>query len=414
MVLKGLPFHYAYVLPPLEKDENVMTLFDEISTGRNASRPSGHSEPRFTYLNGSGRQSMIKIRDVLEQWFSRVEGAEKKELLPRFRSSDDSEHIAAFFELYTHELLCRMNYKVEFHPKLMNGSNKRPDFLVSSQDNHPLFYLECTTVCPASMLSSASRLNALYDTLSRLVSPDFTLLLTINGSSRTTPPGVSFRKTIQRWLKTLDPDESLHELELHGYDAMPKLPFQHEGLYMVVTAVPKAKEFRGESESSAIGGYVSGSSCTITTSVDVKSALIKKANYYGKMTLPYIVAINDWNSMFSKQEHALEALFGEEVFVLSPNDTGKSTVSCSRKPNGAWRGPDGWRMKNVSAALIAVGLDEFYMNKRSPCLYHHPCPTNVLRKDMWMLPQYFIDGEISGKKASAILDIPEEWPSDDQ
>lgn len=400
----------------MEKDEPTMNLFDAINSERTSNRASGHSEPRFTYLNSSGRKSMTKIRDILEQWFSRIPGIEKKELLPRLRSSDDPEHIAAFFELYTHELLLGMNYKVEFHPKLMNGSNKRPDFLVSSHDDKPLFYLECTTVCPASMLSSAARVSALYDTLSRLVSPDFTLLLTINGSSRTTPPGAVFCKRIERWLNTLDPDELLGQSELQGYDAMPKLPLQHEDMYLVITAVPKSKEFRGESERTAIGGYVSGSSCTVTTSVDVKSALVKKANYYGKMTLPYIVAINDWNSIFGKHEHALEALIGQEAFIQLSTDRINSTVSCSRKPNGAWRGPDGWRMKNVSAAFIAVGLDEFHMNKKSPYLYHHPCPANMLRKDIWKLSQYFIEDEItevSGEKAPVILDLPEEWPSDD-
>lgn len=78
----------------------VMKLFDEIS--RNYLAPARYGEPDFDYYNRSSNEPICRIRDVLEDWFSRYPPSEQSELRRRFRSNDERHHSSAFFELWLH------------------------------------------------------------------------------------------------------------------------------------------------------------------------------------------------------------------------------------------------------------------------------------------------------------------------
>jgi len=105
-----------------------MRLFDNIV--RSYLGPAQYAEPKFRYLNRSGRIEVDRIRQELERWFSRYPNAGKRDLRERFRSTSNSNHQSAFFELFLHELLLKLGCMVEIHPETNTGMRKRPDFLV--------------------------------------------------------------------------------------------------------------------------------------------------------------------------------------------------------------------------------------------------------------------------------------------
>ena len=148
-----------------------MALFDPDPTiDRSDAGPAAYSEPHFFYLDRSGRRDVAAIRKLLEEWFNRFPTAHQSELRARFRSLDAVPHHTAFFELYLHELLNLVGYRVHVHPRVPD-SDKRPDFLVD-RSGEPSFYLEAIVATNQSRDDHAARprLNRIYDALNAVES----------------------------------------------------------------------------------------------------------------------------------------------------------------------------------------------------------------------------------------------------
>jgi hypothetical protein len=151
-----------------------MKLFDDMK--RDDEGPASYSEPKFGYLNRSARPAFLAIRTVLEGWFSSYPEAHRKDLHGRFRSSDDTQHRSAFFELFLHELLLRLGCRAEIHPSVA-GTSKSPDFLVESKIDG-MFYLEAVVASGESREEASTRAisSGLHDILDRFDSRIFLLV----------------------------------------------------------------------------------------------------------------------------------------------------------------------------------------------------------------------------------------------
>jgi hypothetical protein len=101
------------------------------------------AEGRYTFLNRTARPYFVATRDMLEEWFAHLPPEGQSGLRSRFRADNPGQHIAAFWELYLHEVHRRLGYELEYEPELPNTSRK-PDFLVHRGDER--FYLEGTIV----------------------------------------------------------------------------------------------------------------------------------------------------------------------------------------------------------------------------------------------------------------------------
>lgn len=100
----------------------------------------------YSSLTSSIKPEIITIRQLLETWFQEFpDVADKFDLVGRFQSDNDDQHLAAFFELYCFTLLRSQGFEVEVHQRIDPKRGTQPDFL-AKRDNVPLFYLECTTV----------------------------------------------------------------------------------------------------------------------------------------------------------------------------------------------------------------------------------------------------------------------------
>src|SRR5262249_44746022 len=106
-----------------------MELFDRMErtdTGR-----ATYAEGEFTYMNSSARWDVMQVRQLLESWFAKYPSEHQPELAGRFRAPGKRGLEPPFFELFLHQLLLRLGFRVTVHPPLI-GTERRPDFLAES------------------------------------------------------------------------------------------------------------------------------------------------------------------------------------------------------------------------------------------------------------------------------------------
>ena len=72
----------------------------------------------------------------------------------RFRSPDDRQHVAAFWELYLHELFTRLGFAVRLHPTLPIETTN-PDMLVERDGDS--FYVEAVALTDKDVERQSTR-----------------------------------------------------------------------------------------------------------------------------------------------------------------------------------------------------------------------------------------------------------------
>lgn len=200
------------------------------------------TEPHYAFLNRSGRDEFIKIKEVLEIWFSHYPQEEKVEFLSRFQSDNNINFLSSFFELYLHELLYQLEYSIKIHPLSSNGV-KRPDFLAHCS-NADEFYIEAVLATDMSMKDAGKLaiMNKVYEIIDELDSPNFFIGMNINGAPDTSPPAKKIKSFLERWLNGLNPNQ----IDPTDLDAAPKWKFSHEGWDIEFYPFPKSPKTRGK------------------------------------------------------------------------------------------------------------------------------------------------------------------------
>jgi hypothetical protein len=395
------------------------SLFDDFQ--RNESEPAKYSEPDFRFLNRSSRLEFQNVRSTLEEWFSKYPKTEKVEFRKRFRTDNNVQFRAAFFELFLHELLNRLECEVLPHPALPNKT-KRPDFLVIPK-NRDRFYLEATIVSGETVEEARSnaRVRAVYDVLDREIrNQNFFLWLHLDGNPRFPPRARNMANFLNKELEKLDPDE-IFRLKLSGLDKqIPKWYFDFDGWKVIVEPTPKKPEARGRPGVRPIGAY-STNFQNVDDKTPLRSAVEKKANKYGHLDLPYIIAINDLD--YIDDIDIMEALFGDEkytYFVSEENPSIQNGPYYSREKNGVWIGHNGPRYTRVSGVLIFSRLSAWHIPKSEySCLYHNPWAINPYCSVFCQCNQAIPGSngameKIQGKAIVDILGLSENWPMDIQ
>jgi hypothetical protein len=378
-----------------------MKLFDDFV--RTYQLPAGYGEFDFEYLNCSASEPIRKIRDVLEDWFSRYPQSDSSELRERFRSSDSYNHSSAFFELWLHEVLLRLGCSVKVHPTLTTTS-RRVDFLVESpQGNH--CYLEAIHITGESreQFKAQARLNTFYDSLNYLDSPHFFIHLEVSGVPRSPVPGNKIRSQLERELSNLNPELVNHFIDIQRLDLLPRWQFEHDGLRITCYPTPKPKELRGDPDirtlaSTTFGGIIDSES-------PIRDAVITKAKRYGVLDFPLVVAINVTDHFISERD-VVRALYGsvsgwEEPEIL--NDS-----------RGVWGSNTRPTWTRLSAVLVTRKLRPDRMVEVPICLYHNPRPKCPYVGELTRLTQSIPKDnrliQYSGEAVESILNLPSDFP----
>lgn len=388
-----------------------MNLFDNIQRGE--SNFGSYSEPNFVFLNRTSRFEFTKIRDLLEVWFEHYPPNEQSEFRSRFRSSNNFQHQAAFFELFLHELLLQLGCKLTLHP-IVGKTTKVPDFLVEPPVGQK-FYLEATIATgeTADETAARARENVVYDVIDRLVaSPDYFLSLTVKGSPESPPPARKLANRINHELQHLDYDEIVRIYERDGLENLPTWHFNYGRWHIEIQPIPKFK-LRGQS-----GVRPIGSRSTDIRMVDhwtpIRDAIVEKGRKYGELDLPYVVAVSTLEPVDTID--IMQALYGQEEFIINFSDMRSelSEQDFRRKPNGVWLGPKGPQYTRISAVLMVTQLSVYNIPRVVLQLYHNPWAQKPYESVLTQLQQAIpVDGKInwvSGKGAAEIFNLAASWP----
>jgi hypothetical protein len=132
-------------------------------------------------------------------------------------------------------------------------------------------------------------------------------------------------------------------------------------------------------------------SCGSAPHVEIRESIQNRAGLYGKIDLPYVIAVNVIDELGVDDIDIGNALLGEEQLKVVFREKKMIRRSPGRVPNGLWHGPRGPRNRRVSAALIAINLSPWNFAEALPMLWHNPWAAYPLARDIWPLPQLVPD-----------------------
>lgn len=162
-----------------------------------------HRQTLAQRLAAAGTVSESRVRWLVESWFAHLPPPEQADVRSRFWARDQRLALAAFWELYLHELLLRLGCQAIAHPSL-HHCGRRPDFLVTR--GAEAWYLEALVHAPPTEAwRSERRLYPLLDVLHHEVPEGFQVTLTPLELGTKTPPLRQLRAALRSWFASLDP-----------------------------------------------------------------------------------------------------------------------------------------------------------------------------------------------------------------
>ena len=180
-----------------------MSLFTTPPDPRIARPTAPHRATLAQRLAAAVTEPDRRVRDLLEAWFARLPGPAQADVRGRLWERDRRLALAAFWELYLHELLTRLGYRLVPHPAVP-GAGARPDFLATRDQE--AFYLEALIHGPSTEAWRAERrLYPILDVLHEVQREPFVVTLAEATCGHGTPPLRVLRSELVRWLDSLSP-----------------------------------------------------------------------------------------------------------------------------------------------------------------------------------------------------------------
>lgn len=382
-----------------------VSIFDDIA--RDDVAVPLPDETMFSYLNRSARPEAARVRALVDTWFAEYPEAHRKALLGRFRSPIDDEHRSAFFELFLHHLILARGGKVlAIEPKLEH-TDKSPDFLVESADGER-FYLEAVMATSRSTQETAShaRLNTALAAIDEIPSPNHFLDLTVHGMP-TAPISIKkMKRALQSWIAGLPRDETAKDA--------PSFKYEEHGATIQLRAWTRSKPAGDDARSIGVRHFPV---TQIAPSKDVHGALKKKASRYGKLDLPYLVAINALGH-HSREDAVIDALLGTPYVSISQSASGEEIVEEGRAADGIWYGPPDGQAQNtgLSGVLAFREIDPWNFVSRSGLLIPNPWAAKPLPATGFGVDELKVVGDAyeraNGEPLSSLLELPDAWPEE--
>lgn len=392
-------------------DGGKMSLFEE--KNRVFLGPKSRIDGSFEYLDRSGRSEARRVREFIETWLERYPIEHRTEMEIRLRDRNDRNFASASFELILFACVSSLGYSVQVHPRLPNGNNKRPDFLVRRAGGED-FYLEAVLASEfdAAEIAARRRTNVVLEALEGINSPNFFIGIIAKGNPDTPPPTKKLKRDIQDWLKSLDPDSAKLSHDENGTHDLPTYSWEHNGWSITFKAIPKRPEARGKHQ--RVIGFQFDGARGVNSWEPIRDAIKQKGSRYGELDKPLLVAVNS-DSISVDEIDEMQALFGEEEFIFQTNGPGSEPI-IRRKPNGAWHGPKGAQFKRVSGAWLFHSLNCWNPASRAPTLYFNPWANKPLPNQLTALKHarsedikmIWKEGIILGD----ILGLSANWPGD--
>lgn len=340
-----------------------MTLFEKYQ--RSDGSAPRHAESTYQLIDRRVGDSWDRVRSDLNDWFESYPEDGSEDLCRRFRSPKSDQHLGAWWELYVHELLRRLNFQIDLHPNIP-GTSRRPDFSASRGEIE--FYVEATHVQSgiADEGRDSDREDVMFDLVNQARSNDFTVSMEFEKVGKVTPAASEVVTPIERWLSALSADDV--EIDQRRGVALPWLALSPRDWVMTFEAVPISRPHRGKAE--RILGFYPGTTGFVNDRQKAKAALDRKKSRYGTPERPMVIALLSDSGFFDDDDFG-QCLFGSEAVQYLQNDpTFKPRLV--RQRDGFWmsqRGPSG---KNISAVLHSEGLKPWSYREVTPRLWTNP------------------------------------------
>jgi hypothetical protein len=344
-----------------------MRLFDH--GPRQDPTPARHLETHFPFLNRVATPFWAEVRRVLEAWFANVPEVDRSDLRARFRSPDNRQHVAAFWELYLHEVFIRIGFEVRLHPTLL-GQTTSPDMLVERAGDS--FYVEAIALTDKeSEHQSARKRGQIYDALNeRVASPNFFLNVESVAQGNRTPPLGKISRTVAEWLAELDPD-AVPPFDQSKRDwALPTLEATFEGWAFRIQAIPKRSD-RRVAEGPTVGMFGPPEAIFVNDHEDLHQRIGQKSRKYGEPDRPLLIAVL-YARWTADAENMMRALFGGGWGHSGMLRSGRIEPTWPDDVDGVWLARSGPRNRNGSAILCALRLAPHSIAESSLWLVHHP------------------------------------------
>jgi hypothetical protein len=225
------------------------------SVERTVRIPRTASDYRRLDLGPYGWQA--NTRALLDAWYRLLPNRAAASIRSRFASDKRDEHLAAFFELYMHELT---RSRGDDPPDVDIGSEdpeRRVPDLVMHRGGQPCA-IEVTACMGDDVIDPEARprVKHLYEAIERIKQRNFVLYVDV----RRPGPGLPGRRNVTRflddWLSGLDPDVE-RERAARGLPPAQTI-WRWEGWTVHFQATGLRKELRGEPRDTVIGGEVEG------------------------------------------------------------------------------------------------------------------------------------------------------------
>jgi hypothetical protein len=347
--------------------ECAVTIFSAVD--RTDPSPSRYGGSHYEFLDRVAGHYWDQVRDLIEDWFSRLCPDAQPDVSGRLRSHDDRQSNGAFFELYLHECLLRMGYTVTCHPEI-KGTPRRPDFL-AEKDGRSIYIEARSTSASDADKGSAALKNAVYESIDKIDSPNFLLWIQVKKQGKSALSAKSLRGRLERWLRGLDPD--VVAVAGKRREDLPGLTHDDAGWSIDFRAIPKAVDARGKEGVRPLGVLGGGEAGWVDDAGTLRRALSDKGTAYGSLGAAFVVAVAS-GGMTLDEHDVLDALYGTSVMEIGFGPDGAETHTETRSPDGYWYAGDHWSHRGVSAVLVVTNLHSAAVGGQQHTLWEHPHP----------------------------------------
>ncbi|MGS2763760.1 hypothetical protein [Sinomicrobium sp. M5D2P9] len=383
----------------------MMVLFDD--TTERIDGPADNNENTYNYFHKSSRRDIGIIRNQLEKWFGQYPDVEKKELKGRFKKDWES----AFYELFLYNLFRKLGYEIKIHPKV-EGTNKRPDFLISGKDHK--IYVEAKVCYDQSEAERAyeRKRNQFYDQLNKVRIRGFYLrIVELNFISNKQPKVKELITKIEGSIASYDPGSITGQLMEYGLGACPEITYGNEDFNIIIQPIPVDKPKRQKIIERPIGmfpfeTFIGGGEKSL------RESILKKAKRYGKFDLPYLICINALGKKTSKGDDMENVIWGTLQYTYS-TDPRNRNGRMTRKNDGIFFNGGEKRLRHLSGVLVTKVFSSNIPNA-SYWFYKNPFANNPLNVDPLDQGYNYVNNEnqiisAEGTNLDELLDISKAW-----
>jgi hypothetical protein len=394
---------------------SVAKLFPDAE--RTDPKPIRAAETDYGFIQRVDDPAFARIRGLLNDWFERFASTQPAEATNYargcFRAKQDGQFWSAFWELYLHELFCRLGFSASVHPESERGT--KPDFELTRGGDR--FYLEA--VMPTPKYGERGNKPAIAATVREYVADtfrrQFRLRLRYLIAGKGQPRKVEVTDAVGGWLDSLD------WAELWTGDpntsGKPEADLRvGDGWQIGLAAIPLDPSLQSENprpmiwiERGAIG-YPDGLGQAVLPSLEDKSTR------YGELDAPLVIAL--WVShALANNETAPLALFDGYFPVEDGRHATGLELNAERK--GLWT--PGAKTRGRAAGLLAVNAWTFSyvsVGQSMPHYWPNPWADQALSVELPFATSAVTDDEREVANSPATLnpaelfELERDWPGE--